>query len=63
VGPFDVGHAGPLPAAGIPLEPFALTQIPKLGNRPRPVVLVLDLLGFCADERADLPGNYFVPFV
>jgi len=26
-------------------------------------VLVLDLLGFCADERADLPGNYFVPFV
>jgi hypothetical protein len=23
------------------------------------VVLVLDLLGFCADERADLPGNYF----
>ena len=27
------------------------------------VVLVLDLLGFCADERADLPGNYIVPFV
>jgi hypothetical protein len=39
-----------------------LTQIPKLGNR-LVVVLVLDLLGFCADERADLPGNYFVSFV
>jgi len=26
-------------------------------------VLVLDLLGFCAEKRADLPGNYFVPFV
>jgi hypothetical protein len=27
------------------------------------VVLVLDLLGFCAEKRADLPGNYFIPFV
>src|SRR6266481_1701300 len=25
------------------------------------VVLVLDLLGFCAEKRADLLGNYFVP--
>jgi hypothetical protein len=24
-------------------------------------VLVLDLLGFCAEKRAGLPGNYFVP--
>jgi hypothetical protein len=41
-----------------------LTQIPKLGNRPRPVVvLVLRFIGFCAEKRADLPGNYFVPFV
>jgi hypothetical protein len=23
----------------------------------------LDLLGFCAEKRADLPGNYFVPLV
>jgi len=23
-------------------------------------VLVLDLLGFCAEKRADLPGNYSV---
>ena len=27
------------------------------------VVLVLDLLGFCAEKRADLLGNYFVPLV
>jgi len=26
-------------------------------------VLVLDLLGFCAEKRADLLGNYFVPLV
>ena len=25
------------------------------------VVLILDLLGFCAEKRADLLGNYFVP--
>jgi hypothetical protein len=23
----------------------------------------LDLLGFCAEKRADLPGDYFVPLV
>jgi len=27
------------------------------------VVLVLDFIGYCAEKRADLPGNYFVPFV
>jgi len=26
-------------------------------------VLVLDLWGFCAEKRADLLGNYFVPLV
>jgi len=26
-------------------------------------VLVLDLLGFCAEKRADLLGNYLVPLV
>jgi len=26
-------------------------------------VLVLRFIGFCAEKRADLPGNYFVPFV
>jgi hypothetical protein len=43
-------------------ELFVLTQIPKLGNR-LVVVLVLDLLGFCAEKRVDLLGNYFVPLV
>jgi hypothetical protein len=23
--------------------------------------VLVDLLGFCAEKRADLPGNYFVP--
>jgi len=32
---------------------YALAQIPKLGNRPR------SRLGFCAEKRADLLGNYF----
>jgi hypothetical protein len=27
------------------------------------IVVVLDLLGFCAEKRADLLGNYFVPFL
>jgi hypothetical protein len=27
------------------------------------VALVLRFIGFCAEKRADLPGNYFVPFV
>jgi len=27
------------------------------------VVVLVRFIGFCADERADLPGNYFVPFV
>jgi len=26
------------------------------------VALVLRFIGFCAEKRADLPGNYFVPF-
>jgi len=41
-----------------------LTQIPKLGNRPRPRRRARPrFIGFCAEKRADLPGNYFVPFV
>jgi hypothetical protein len=39
-----------------------LTQIPKLGNRPRRRARPR-FIGFCAEKRADLPGNYFVPFV
>ena len=37
-----------------------LTQIPKLGNRPRPRPRFIGLL---RRERADLLGNYFVPLV
>jgi len=37
-----------------------LTQILKFGNRRRARPR---FIGFCAEKRADLPGNYFVPFV
>ncbi len=41
-----------------------LAQIPKLGNRPRPRRRARSrFIGYCAEKRADLPGNYFVPFV
>ena len=40
---------------------YALAQIPKLGNRPRR--RARSRLGFCAEKRADLLGNYFVPLV
>jgi hypothetical protein len=37
-----------------------LSQVPKLGNRRR---ARSRFIGYCAEKRADLPGNYFVPFV
>jgi hypothetical protein len=41
-----------------------LNQIPKLGNRPRPRRRARpSIYWLCAEKRADLPGNYFVPFV
>ena len=42
---------------------YALAQISKLGNRPRPRHRARSRLGFCAEKRADLLGNYFVPLV
>ena len=39
-------------------------QIAKLGNRPRPRRRARPrFIGFWVEKRADLPGNYFVPFV
>ena len=49
--------------AAMPGRWMVLSQIPKLGNRPYSRSEVLDFIGSCADKRADLPGNYFVPFV
>jgi len=50
-------------ARGLELVVEALKPlIPKLGNRPRRRARSR-FIGYCAEKRADLPGNYFVPFV
>jgi hypothetical protein len=41
-----------------------LTQIPKLGNRPRPRRRARPrFIGLLPEKKAELPGNYFVPFI